>query len=152
MPARIFVQDGKMRQEFNDERGQTVTILRPDLRVYWIIMPREQAYAELPLRGKLPGQFIQMPPTPEQAPAGQGDGRRLRGPKISSHGARTPGAGNSDVWVATKLGTPVKMISKEGNLSIEYKDIKEGAQAERLFSLPPGYQSWAPAGFGDRVR
>ena len=54
MPGKIFVQEGKLRQEFNDVDGQTVTIVRPDLKVVWIILPREQAYAELPLRGKLP--------------------------------------------------------------------------------------------------
>ena len=50
MPGKIFVQEGKLRQEFNDVEGQTITIVRPDLKVVWIILPWERAYAELPLR------------------------------------------------------------------------------------------------------
>ena len=47
------------------------------------------------------------------------------------------------IWVATKLGTPVKMTSKGGNFSVEYQNIKEGPQAERLFALPPGFKKIA---------
>ncbi len=60
--GKIFVQDGKMRQEFNDEEGQAITIVRPDLKKVWVILPREHGYMELPLKTKLPGQFIQIPP------------------------------------------------------------------------------------------
>ena len=62
MPGKIYVQDALMRQEFNDAEGQTVTIVRPDKKVVWIIVPRERVYTELRLKGKLPGQFIQIPP------------------------------------------------------------------------------------------
>ena len=35
MPGKIQVSNGKLRQEFTDERGQTITIVRPDLKVIW---------------------------------------------------------------------------------------------------------------------
>lgn len=149
MPGKICVQDGKLRQEFNDLEGQTVTIVRPDLKVIWIILPREQAYAELPLRGKLPGQFIQIPPDALS--------KRLVG-KETVNGYETEkyevtmrggsGLEKQTVWLAAKLGTPVKMTSREGGFSVEYKGIKEGVQADRLFNLPPGYKKLDASGFG----
>jgi len=39
MPGKILVSNGKMRQEFTDERGQTITIVRPDLKLVWVILP-----------------------------------------------------------------------------------------------------------------
>jgi outer membrane lipoprotein-sorting protein len=141
MPGRIYVQDGKMRQEFTDAEGQTVTIVRPDQKVIWFIMPLERAYVEMPLKKKLPGQFIQIP---KEALA-----KRLVG-KETVNGYETEkyevtirgGAGleRQTLWVAPKLGTPVKLIVKERNFSMEYKSIKEGPQADRLFNLPPGYK------------
>jgi outer membrane lipoprotein-sorting protein len=149
LPAKIFVQDGKMRQEFNDEEGQTVTIVRPDRKVVWIIIPRKRAYLEMPLKRQLPGQFIQIPPDAVT--------KRLVG-KETVNGYETEkyevgvrvggGLEKQTVWLATKLGTPVKMVSIERRFSLEYKSIKEAPQPERLFNLPPGYQKLkSPAGF-----
>ena len=153
MPGKIFVQEGKMRQEFSDVEGQTITIVRPDLKVVWIILPREQAYAELPLRGKLPGQFIQIPP--DALSKRQVGKETVNGYETERYEVTVRTAGGPErqtVWLAPKLGTPVKMISRERNFSIEYKGIKEAVQADRLFNLPAGYKKLGPSGFGDRVR
>ena len=122
--------------------------MRPDLKVYWVIMPSKRAYTELPLKGKLPGQFMQIPGNAmSKLRVGKEtvNGYEAEKYQVMVRGGLGPEIQN--IWVATKLGTPVKMTSKEENLSIEYKDIKEGAQAERLFSLPPGYKKLATAGF-----
>jgi hypothetical protein len=153
MPGKIFVQEGKLRQEFNDVEGQTITIVRPDLKVVWIILPQEQAYAELPLRGKLPGQFIQIPPDAlSKRLVGQETVNGYEAEKYAVTVRTTGGPERQTVWLAVKLGAPVKMVSKERNFSIEYKGIKEEVQADRLFNLPPGFKKLDPAGFCDRVR
>jgi outer membrane lipoprotein-sorting protein len=139
--GRIYVQDGKMRQEFTDAEGQTVTIVRPDQKVIWFIMPLERAYAEMPLKGKLPGQFIQIP---NDALSKRLAGKEtVNGYEAEKYEITVRGRGGPEkqtIWLATKLGTPVKLIAKERNFSVEYKSIREGAQAERLFNLPPGYK------------
>jgi hypothetical protein len=153
IPGKIFVQDGKMRQEFNDAEGQTVTIVRPDQKVIWIILPREQAYTEMRLTGKLPGQFIQIPPEAlSKRLVGKDTVNGYEAEKYEVTLRRGSGQETQTVWLATKLSAPVKMVSKTGNFSIEYKSIKEEAQAERLFNLPPGYKKLDTSGFGDRVR
>lgn len=152
MSGKIYVQEGKLRQEFLDREGQTVTIVRPDKKVIWIILPWKQAYTEMTLKAKLPGQFLQIPPDALS--------KRLLG-KETLNGFETEkyevtlrggsGLEKQTFWLAPKLGLPVKMVSKEGGFSEEYKNIREGAQADRLFELPPGYKRLDPSGFGRQV-
>jgi hypothetical protein len=153
MPGKIYVSDGKMRQEFVDERGQTITIVRPDLKVIWVILPRQRSYLETPLRTRLPGQFIQIPP--------QAIGKRLVGQeKLNGYEAEkfevSVPVGRSQekqtYWVAKKLGLPIKMECRERNFSLEYKNIKEEKISDRQFALPPGLQKVASIGsFADKV-
>ncbi len=153
MPGKIYVQDGKMRQEFNDESGQTITIVRPDKKLIWVILPRERAYMELPLKGRLPGQFIQMPPDAVQK-------RHLGKETVNGYEADKyqiavrsgEGLEFQTFWVAPKLGVPVKVVSEGRKFSVEYRSIRESKQADRLFALPAGYQKMAsPRGFTDKI-
>jgi hypothetical protein len=153
MPGKIYVHDGKMRQEFADERGETITIVRPDQKVVWVILPRQRTYMEFPLTTKLPGQFIQIPPQAlGKRPVGQ---ERLNGYDTEKYEVNVP-VGRSlekqTYWVAAKLGLPIKMECRERQFSLEYKSIKEEKVPDRLFALPPGLQKLdSIGGFGDRV-
>ncbi len=139
--GKIFVQDGKMRQEFNDEEGQTITIVRPDLKKVWVILPREHGYMELPLKTKLPGQFIQIPP---DALAKRLVGKEtVNGYEAEKYEVTAPGGLGPErqtIWMAVKLGVAVKLVSREKDFSMEYRSITEGPQPESLFNLPPGYK------------
>jgi hypothetical protein len=153
IPGKIYVQDGKMRQEFADVEGQTITIVRPDLKVVWMILSRQRSYMEMPLKLKVPGQFIQIPP--------QALGRLLVGKerlngydtdKIQVSIPGPPGMEIQTFWIAPKLGLPIKMECKAREFSLEYKSIKEEKVPDRLFNLPPGLKKLTtPSGFGDQV-
>jgi hypothetical protein len=140
-PGRIYVSDGKMRQEFIDERGQTVTIVRPDKKVVWILTPPGRTFLEMPLTKKLPGQFLQMPP---QAVNKHLVGHELiEGYETDKYQVSVPSGRSSEIqyyWVAKKLDLPIKMECRERRFSLEYKAIKEGKVPGRLFDLPPGYR------------
>jgi len=45
MPGKIYIKDDKMRQDFIDENGHTITIVRRDKKRVWIIMPWEKTPA-----------------------------------------------------------------------------------------------------------
>ncbi len=144
IPGRIFVQDGKMRQEFIDESGQTITIVHPDQKLIWVIIPRERAYIELPLRARLPGQFIQMPPNPiNKRHLGR---ETVNGYEADKYQLTVQGGGGLEFqtfWVAPKLGMPLKVVCNQRQFSIEYRNIKEGKQPDHLFAPPPGYRKVA---------
>ncbi|MGB7911244.1 MAG: hypothetical protein WCF59_03360 [Desulfobaccales bacterium] len=146
--GKIFMQDGKIRQEFDDEEGQTITIVRPDLKKVWVILSREHGFLELPLKTKLPGQFIQIPP---DALAKRLVGKEtVNGYEAEKYEVTVPGSLGPErqtIWMAIKLGVPIKLVSSDKNFSVEYRYIIEGPQPERLFNLPPGYKKLsAPAG------
>jgi hypothetical protein len=153
MPGKIYVHDDKMRQEFADERGETITIVRPDQKVVWVILPRQRTYMEFPLTKKLPGQFIQIPPQAlGKHPVGQ---ERLNGYDTEKYEVNVP-VGRSlekqTYWVAAKLGLPIKMECRERQFSLEYKSIREEKVPERLFNLPPGLKKLTSiGGFADKV-
>lgn len=153
MPGKIYVHDGKMRQEFVDERGQTITIVRPDLKVVYVILPLQGTYIELPLMHKLPGQFLQIPPRAlGKHRVGE---ERLNGYDTEKYEVSVPIGRRLEkqtYWVAPKLGLPIKMECRERQFSLEYKSIKEAKVPDRLFALPPGLKKLnSLGGFADRV-
>ncbi len=153
MPGKIYVHDGKMRQEFLDEKGQTITIVRPDLKVVWVILPQQGSYMEIPLTKKLPGQFLQLPPQAVgKRPVGQ---ERLNGYDTEKYEVSVPvgrGLEKQTYWVAAKLGLPIKMECRERQFSLEYQSIREEKVPDRRFALPPGLKKLdSISGFGDKV-
>ena len=153
MPGKIQVSDGKLRQEFADEGGETITIVRPDLKVIWVILPRQRSYMEIPLRTKLPGQFIQIPP---QAVGKRLVGQeRLNGYDTEKYEVSVPvgrGLEKQTYWVAAKLGLPIKMECRERQFSLEYKSIREEKVPDQRFNLPPGLKKMdSIGGFAEKV-
>lgn len=140
--GKIFFQNGKIRQEFLDKWGQTITIVRPDKKIIWVVLPQDKAYMELTLQEHYPGQFIQMPPDALE--------KRLVGAETMSgyivdKYEVTVRRGEKDVekqtlWMAKQLGVPIKVVVKDRNFSIEYYNIKEGRVADQLFEPPPGFK------------
>ncbi len=153
MPGKIQVSNGKLRQEFTDERGQTITIVRPDLKVVWVILPLQGSYMEMPLTTKLPGQFIQIPPRAVgKRLVGQ---ERLNGYDTEKYEVSVPVSRHMEkqvYWVAAKLGLPIKMECRERRFSLEYKSIREEKVPDRRFNLPPGVKKLdSIGGFADKV-
>ena len=153
MPGKIQVSNGKLRQEFTDERGQTITIVRPDLKVVWLILPGRGSYMEIPLTTKLPGQFIQIPP---QAVGKRQVGQeRLNGYDTEKFEVSVPvgrGLEKQTYWVAAKLGLPIKMECRERQFSLEYQSIREEKVPDRRFNLPPGLKKLdSIGGFAEKV-
>ncbi len=153
MPGKIQVSNGKLRQEFADERGQTITIVRPDLKVVWVILPLQGSYMEIPLTTKLPGQFIQIPP---QAVGKRLVGQeRLNGYDTEKYEVSVPvgrGLEKQVYWVAAKLGLPIKMECRERQFSLEYQSIREEKVPDRQFNLPPGLKKLdSIGGFAEKV-
>ena len=150
MPGKIYFQNGKMRQEFVDEEGRTITIVRPDKKVVWVIMPQEKTYLELPLKTRLPGQFIQIPPdaiSRRQVGTETVNGYVADKYEVSVRGGES-GLTKQTVWVAKKLQVPIKMVTARRDFSMEYRNIKEGGLADLLFEPPKGYvKTTSPTSF-----
>ena len=141
MPGKIYIKDGKMRQDFLDERGHTITIVRRDKRRIWIIMPWEKTYVEMPLGFHLPGQFMQIPP--EAVSRRRVCTEEISGYQVDRIEVIVPGGSRQTYWVAPKLGVPIKTVCPEGQYSVEYSNIRERQLEDRLFEVPPDCQKVA---------
>jgi outer membrane lipoprotein-sorting protein len=145
MPGKIYVKDKKMRQEFLDDRGHTITIVRRDKNRVWVIMPSENTYVDMPLGFNLPGQFLQIPPeavSKRQVGTEEVGGYQAERVEVTLRGG-PQGITRQTFWVAQKLGVPIKTVSTERQYAIEYRDIKENKLEDRLFEVPPGCQKIA---------
>jgi len=140
--GRIFVKGGKMRQEFLDDRGHTITIVRRDKRRVWVILPFENTYVEMPLGIHLPGQFLQIPPeaiSKRQVCTEEMGGYQVDRVEVTLRGGPL-GTTRQTFWVAPKLGLPIKTVTADRQYSVEYRDIQEKKLEDRLFEVPPGYR------------
>jgi hypothetical protein len=140
--SKVFTKGDKSRME---PQGQpTYSIVRNDKKLMWMVMTDQKAYME-------------MTADPKQAPQ-SGDkvtgevSRKLIG-KETIDGRSTEKYevtfkdGNKTEkmyqWMATDLKFPVKMAAVDGSWTMEYKNIKMGAQADSLFEVPSGYKKMA---------
>jgi hypothetical protein len=140
--GRLYVQNSKMRQEFLDDDGHTVTIIRPDKKVMWVVLPDKRLYMEMPLPRRLPGQFLQIPPdaaTKRKVGTDMVNGYPADRYEVTLLGGRRGGA-RQTYWLAEKLGMPIKMVWHDRQMTLEYRAIKEVKVADRLFEIPPGFQ------------
>jgi hypothetical protein len=138
--GKIYVKDGKMRQEFLDDRGHTITIVRRDKHRVWVILPFENTYVEMPLGFHLPGQFLQIPPeaiSKRQVCTEEMGGYQVDRIEVTLRGGPL-GTTRQTFWVAPKLGLPIKTVTADRQYSVEYRDIQEKKLEDRLFEVPPG--------------
>jgi hypothetical protein len=142
MPGKIYVKGDKMRQEFTDEHGQSITIVRKDRKVVWVVMPQDRVYVEMPLKKELPGQFLHLPA--DTIKKQRVSKETVNGYPTERYQVIVPGGSFGPVvqnfWICDKLGMPVKMECKEKSFSLEYQDIKEGGIEDKLFEPPPGFK------------
>lgn len=142
MAGKIAVKGDRMRQEFIDQDGHTVTIVRRDKKVIWVVMPQDRVYVEMPLKGEMPGQFLQVPANAVKKQKVCVE--TVNGYSTERYQVTVPGDSLGRViqtfWVSEKLGLPLKMECKEKRFSVEYKDIREGPVADKLFETPAGFQ------------
>uniref|UniRef100_A0A7V4G768 DUF4412 domain-containing protein n=1 Tax=Desulfobacca acetoxidans TaxID=60893 RepID=A0A7V4G768_9BACT len=152
VPGRLYVKDGKLRHEFLDESGHTITIVRKDKRLIWVLMPFDKTYQEIRLGLRLPGQFLEIPP--EVRSRRKTGTETLEGYQTEKYECLVPGGEwgltRHTYWVSDKLGMPLKLSMPDKQITVEYRNIKEGPVADRLFEVPPGYRRIP--GPGDRGR
>lgn len=134
MPGKIYIKDDKMRQDFIDENGHTITIVRRDKKRVWIIMPWEKTYVELPLGVHLPGQFIEIPP--EAVSQRRVCSEEMCGYQTDRIEVILPDGSRETYWVAPKLGVPIKKDCPGRQYTVEYTNISERKLEDRFFEVP----------------
>lgn len=133
--GKIYVKGDKVRQEIAEEGENQIMIIRPDKKVTWMISPDEKTYMEMPYQAE-DKTFEEWTDEREKNSKLIGDenvsGLQTRKFESMEDGEKTY------FWVSKKFPFPVKV--EDAEITMEYKNIKEGSVSDSLFELPPGYE------------
>jgi outer membrane lipoprotein-sorting protein len=138
--TKIFIKGDKIRREFANPVGATIFIVPGDQKIMWMLDTVTRACSELPFNKDASMQALTLPK--------EGGGSKLLGTETLNGYVtdkyqttiKTPtGTRSGSIWIAQKLGVPIKMESDDKIYLQEYTDIKEGGVDDALFIMPPGY-------------
>lgn len=135
------MQDGNVRMEM----AEAVTITRPDKKVVWVLMPAQQMYMEQSITSR---DFIV---SKSAGKSGEVDRKLLGtdmvgGKTMNKFQVTYSGEGSTMIvyeWMDSGFDMPVKIAAIDGSWSMEYRNIKIGAQALTFSEIPAGYQKFA---------
>ncbi len=138
MTGKIFVKGDKVRQETSEEGETQIMIIRPDKKLTWMLTPEEKTYMEMPYQAE--------DKTFEEWTADKEKKSKLLGEETISGLACRKFESVEDgektyFWIAKQFPFPIKVEDSE--VTMEYKNIKEGPLADSLFELPAGYEKMA---------
>ena len=138
----VYHSHGKERNEMQMEGMSMATILRPDKKVAWQLMPMQKMYMEIDLKSanKMSGN------APDDVTIDKVGSETVDGINTTKYKIlmKDKSAGGF-IWLSPEH-IPVKMdfLSKEGNaknrITMTLKNLKVEPQEAALFELPAGYQ------------
>ncbi len=141
--VRFYAVEKAFRMEAEEKGQKSISILRTDRNVMWILVPEQKMYMEMSLNlGQSLADAARDPEAKverellgtEQVGAYHCDKYRVR---VTYKGKVYSGL----QWAAKELdGFVVKMLDEKTNATTEYENIRLGPQDPSLFEIPPGYQ------------
>ena len=161
--SKVFIK-GDLRREEVMEDGEVgaINISRPDKGVTWNLMPEDRMYMEIPLQEASLGAQGNIESLESSAKM-QLMGKETVNGYVCEKRRYDPnekGMGSVIAWYSPKLDYPVKVhimaYGGEGDMVLEYKNIKAGKIPDSQFEIPKGYEKFGipgmpggmPAGMG----
>ena len=151
--SKVYHAGGMERREFLESGTQMITIMRPDKKVMWMLMPAEKVYVETEpgasgRRDDLTGYQI------DQTQVGQETVNGVMTNKSKIIMTNSKGEKMGGFWWVSPEGIVVKMdaIAVDGDskerMKIDLSNIQIGAQDAALFEIPEGYSKMGMPGLG----
>jgi hypothetical protein len=135
LKGKIYVKGDKVRQEMTEEGEVQIMIIRPDKKVTWMIIPEDKTYLEMPYQAE-DKTFEEWTAEKESKAKLLGEetvsGLQSRKYESIEDGEKTY------FWISKKFPFPVKV--EDAEVTMEYRNIKEGSVPDSLFELPSGYE------------
>ncbi len=142
MHGKVFMKGQKIRNEFQAGGETNISIVRPDKKVVWMLMPGEKMYMEMPITEETQEKILIKKPE-DQAKMKLLGTETVNGFECDKYEVDASQQGQSVkqfVWIAKKLQMPIKSVTADGSMSMEYRDIKVGGVPDSVFELPQGYE------------
>lgn len=142
MHGKIFMKGQKMRNEFQAGGETNINIVRPDKKVVWVLIPEGKTYMEMPLAEESQEKILMKKPE-DRAKMKLLGTETVNGFECDKYEVDASHEGQpvkQFVWIAKKLQMPIKSVTADGSMSMEYRDIKIGGVADSVFEVPKGYE------------
>jgi hypothetical protein len=143
----LYYRPDRWRIEEQGGAFPVVTIFRLDKKVIWRIMPKDKKYMEmpltpedLPLPEKFPGEIDRKVVGQEEIDGFLCDKMVIR---YSSESGES-GIAEMSLWISQQLKVPLRTEAPDLDWKTELKRIQAGPQADGLFEVPQGFESFVP--------
>jgi outer membrane lipoprotein-sorting protein len=142
--GKMFFKKGNFRQEMMMGGQKQITIFRKDKGVVWVLMPAQMMYMEMQAGGRQ-----DMAPVDPDEIDKLGEKKYLGKEKVNGYMCskyrytlHDKSSGTAIYWISDKLKFPIKMKmdGTSGDMTMEYRNIREKTVPASLFSIPDGYQ------------
>ena len=124
----------------NQGGRQIIMISRPDKGLAWTVMVREKSYLEMAVNHEDEGMMPENWDQELEKEAKKLGSETVNGVKCNKYELSEDGE-KVTYWVSKKEGLPVRVVSAESE--INYRNIRSGHQADKLFQIPAGYRKIA---------
>jgi len=148
--GKVFIKGKLQRMELmEDGELSAINISRPDKGVNWNLMPDEKMYMEMSLAEIGYEDIESLESKSKMTVLGN---ETVNGYKCEKRRYESDDKAEDPVivWFSPKLGYPVKIqtlaYKGEGDMVMEYKNIKPGNVPDSMFEIPKGYQKFAIPG------
>ncbi len=136
--SKIYVDNGKVRIDVNANGMAMSTIMRPDKKIMYTLMPAQKMVMEIPMTPKDEDSMRAFnTQNLHFEPVGQGiqDGVECDKYKLAFSTGRA-----QIFWINKQTKTPVLMEAEDGSMRIEWHNVVPGPQPAALFEPPTDYK------------
>ena len=148
--GKVYIKGNKMRMEMETPAGTSVNLMDTETGLMQMLQPAQKMYFEMqaPTTG-----VVQT----DEALAKIADKKHVGTEKVNGHKCdkyeliyHDRSLGKTTQWFSKKLNYPIKTVynGPQGEMVMEYKNIKEGKLDASLFKIPSGYHEMKMPGMG----
>jgi hypothetical protein len=139
--ANIYYRDDRWRLEHQDPGPVSVTIVRKDKQVMWLLISRLKHYKEIPYDA---AQAPKVQETLNGEVSRESIGTEtLDGHPTTLYEVQVKNGTQTDSyyqWLATDIRFPLKLAKKDGSWMVEYRRVRIRHLSDFLFWLPVNFQ------------
>ena len=145
--SKVFYKGHLYRMEMEQGGQKSISIGNIAEKVVWALDPASKTYFEFR------GSQAQAPGSAEVDKEVVKEIRKLGMETIQGYPCektqvvyKDPAMGVMTMWFSQKLGVALRMEYPNNSMTTEYRNIREGPQADSLFKIPAGYRKMAIPG------
>ncbi|RPI78560.1 MAG: DUF4412 domain-containing protein [Desulfobacteraceae bacterium] len=154
--GKVFVKGHLTRMESKEGGQDSIIITDLKKKTTYILNPKDKTYMEMALSGQMAASaadpefqkdFGTWKDLGTETVNGYLCDKRLFTPKDKSLGMN-----QSTQWIAREIKYPIKSVTKtaQGDMTMEYKNIKTGNVSDSVFKIPAGYTKMEIPGMGGK--